>query len=107
MNHICIGRFDNDPEAQDCIRSEDGSWQLVIDKDGYPHLYVRAKLAQEKPDDPTEGLVNIDDMLAEGLNSIRDIMESSFGGRLSPEEETAAHAEFLERKAAHGIPCPR
>ncbi len=44
MQNIIIGRFESDPEAQGVIRPEDGSWQLVLDKDGIPHLYVRANL---------------------------------------------------------------
>ena len=103
---ICIGRFNSDPEAQGVVRAEDGAWQLVIDKDGFPHLYVRVRLEQQSPDDPSTGLLCLDDMLPSDM-SVRDLMTSLFGGKLSPADEAAARAEFLERKAAHSIPCPR
>jgi hypothetical protein len=106
MQSISIGRFDADPEAQGVIKPEDGSWQLVIDKEGYPHLFIRCQLEVESEGDPSEGLLNIDDMLPPGV-TVPDLMKSKFGGKLPPEEEEKAAEEWAARKAANGIPCPR
>jgi len=77
----------------------------VIDKDGYPHLYIRVALEHE-PGEPAEGMLCLEDLLpADGR--IRDLMAGSFGGKLTPEEEAAAHAEYLADKATSGIPCPK
>lgn len=103
MYDIKIGRYDQDPTAQGVIRPEDDSWQLVIDKDGYPHLYVRVK-----DEEGVTGMLCIEDMLiGEGDVTIPDIMKGSFGGKLPPEEEEAAHREYMARKERTGIPCPR
>lgn len=107
MQDITIGRFDKDPEAQGVIRPKDGSWQLVIDKEGYPHLYIRCALEKEAPEDPDSGLLCVEDMLAPEGTTIPDLMKSVFGGKLSPEEEAEAHAAYLKSREASGIPCPR
>ncbi len=104
MYDIKIGRFTEDPEAQGVIRPEDGAWQLVIDKDGFPHLYVRVKLDPE-PGEPDDGMLCIEDMLPAD-SKIRDLMTGSFGGKLSPEDEQAAHDAYASEDRA-GIPCPR
>lgn len=105
LKNISIGRFDDDPQAQGVIRPEDGRWQLVIDRDGYPHLYVQVNVEDEGK--TVKGLLCLDDMLPEGL-SIRDIMDGgAFGGKLSPEEEAEAHREYESDRKARGIPCPR
>lgn len=101
MESISIGRYDADPEAQGLIKPESGKWQLVIDKDGFPHLYVEVK-AQ----DGITGMLCIEDMMHENL-TIRDLMEGEFSGPLSPEDEEEAHKEWSARKEATGIPCPR
>lgn len=100
MQNITIGRYEADPEAQGVIKPEDGRWQLVIDKDGYPHLYVQVKAT-----DKDTGMLAIEDMLIEKL-TIRDLMDGGeFGGELSPEEE----AEYLasDEWKTRNIPCPR
>lgn len=102
MQSITIGRFDQDPQAQGVIRPEDGSWQLVIDKEGYPHLYLRIKLDEKGG----TGMLCLEDMLDE-QTTIPDIMKSTFGGQLSGEEEAEAMKEYEERKIRTGIPCPR
>lgn len=107
MQNITIGRYDRDPEAQGVIMPADGSWQLVLDKDGFPHLYIRCQLEVEKEGDPTSGLLCLEDMLAPPGTTIPDLMKSKFGGFLSEDEEAEAHKEFLARKEATGIPCPR
>jgi hypothetical protein len=106
MYNVTVGRFDHDPSAQGVIRPQDGSWQLVIDKNGYPHLYVRCKLEDVGDGEPGTGLLCIEDMLPDDL-TIPDLMKSPFGGILSPEEEEKAYKEYLARKDRTGIPCPR
>lgn len=106
MQNITVGRYDVDPEAQGVVKSEDGRWQVVIDKEGFPHLYVQVNV-EDDDGKLVKGLFNVDDALPEGL-TIRELMtEGSFGGKLPPEEEEEAMAEWLERKAKLGIPCPK
>jgi hypothetical protein len=105
MQNITIGRYDNDPEAQGCIKPEDGRWQLVIDKDGYPHLYVESTI-EEEGGSKVKGMFLLEDMLPDDM-TVKDIMEGAFGGKLSPEEEAEAKLEFERSRAASGIPCPR
>lgn len=104
MQPITVGRYDSDPTAQGIIRPADDTWQLVVDKDGYPHLYVKVNIADH--DDTRDGWFCVEDMLPEGV-TIPDLMKGSFGGRLTPEEEEAAHREHLESRGRNGIPCPR
>jgi hypothetical protein len=108
MQNIIIGRYDADPEAQGVIKPEDGSWQLVLDKEGIPHLYVRCHLDETElePGEAKDGLLCIEDVLPPDI-TIRDLMKSKFGGKLSPDEEKEAVAEWSARKEANGIPCPR
>lgn len=104
MYSIKVGRFEEDPQAQGVICPDDESWQLVIDKDGYPHLYVKVQF--EEGDKHEEGLFCVEDIFPDEL-TIPDLMKSKFGGKLSPEEEEKAHAAFMARKERTGIPCPR
>jgi len=105
LQQITIGRF-QDSDAQGVIRPEDDSWQLVIDADGYPHLYVRVKLASVAGE-PTTGMFCVEDMLPPEMN-IRELMSGGeFGGELAPEEEDAAHAAYLAERELSRIPCPR
>lgn len=106
MQNIVIGRYEQDPEAQGVIKPADGRWQLVIDKDGYPHLYVECNI---RDNDGTliKGMFLIEDMLPPDLG-IRDLMDGGeFDGRPSPEDEQRAYEEWLERKERLGIPCPK
>jgi len=105
MENITIGRFDKDPDAQGVIRPESGRWQLVLDKDGYPHLYIQVNIECEGH--TGKGLLCIDDML-HGKATIRDLMDGGeFFGVLSPEEAEAAYQEYLDARKANPIPCPR
>jgi hypothetical protein len=108
MYSIKVGRYEADPQAQGVIAPEDGSWQLVIDKEGYPHLYVRCQLEPELVDgeEKTEGLLCIEDILPDDI-TIPDLMKSKFGGKLTPEESQKAFEEYMARKDRTGIPCPR
>lgn len=106
MQNIIIGRYDKDPEAQGVIKPQDGRWQLVLDKDGYPHLYVEVNV---KGDDGeiTRGLFCVEDMLPDKM-SIRDLMDGgAFEGTLTPEEEEKAHEAFVQDRDERLIPCPR
>lgn len=106
MYDIKIGRLDSDPEAQGVIRPSDGSWQLVIDKNGYPHLYVRVNFEPDIAEGgATNGLLCVEDMMPKGV-TIPDLMQGSFFGKPPPEEEEKAWAE-MEERAKLGVPCPR
>lgn len=106
MQNITIGRFEKDDTAQGAITPGDKSWQLVIDKDGFPHLYVAVNIRSDAGE-LTKGMVCVEDFLIEKL-TIRDLMSGGeFGGELVEDEEEAAHAEYLASREATGIPCPR
>jgi hypothetical protein len=101
MYNIAVERLPEDPEAQGVIRAQDGSWQLVIDKEGIPHLWVRAKHEDGRP-----GMVCVEHFMQEGMN-IEALMKSEFGGELSPEDQVEAEKEWSERDAENHIPYPR
>ncbi len=106
--NITIGRLPEDPSIQTAIQPEDGSWQVLVDKEGIPHFYVRVHI-EAGPDTggkPTTGMFCIEDMLPEG-ETIRGLMEGAFGGALTPEEQAAAAEDFARSRAETGIPCPR
>lgn len=48
MQNITIGRYPEDPQAQGVIKPEDGRWQLVLDREGYPHLYVQINTTDDE-----------------------------------------------------------
>lgn len=100
MENIQIKRFGSEEDVQACIEPENGSWQLLIDKDGFPRLYVRTRI-EEDDGSILHGLLAIDDVLPEGM-TVPEIMQSSFGGSLSPEDEERLLAEGFESRA----PCP-
>lgn len=109
--NISIGRLDSDPSVQMVIQPEDRRWQLVVDKDGYPHLYIEVNVAAEDGEPARKGMLCIEDMLpdaAEGIpTTIRDLMDASFGDPCSPEEAAKAEVDLLRSRAETGIPCPR
>jgi len=110
--NITIGRLESDPSAQMVIQPEDGRWQVVVDKDGYPHLYVEVNVeaGEDTGGKPVKGMFCIEDMLPceDGVQTtIRDLMEGSFGGECTPEEKARAAEEFARGRAETGIPCPR
>ena len=108
MYNITVGRFREDPSAQGVIRPEDDSWQLVIDKDGYPHLHLRVNFEPEiiEGSEHSTGFLCIEDLLPHDC-TIADLMKGHFGGKLSPEEEAEAIREYTESRERTGIPCPR
>lgn len=105
MEDIIVGRYDQDPQAQGVIRPKSGKWQLVIDNEGYPHLFVESNIEGDNGE-TIKGMFCIEDMLPENMK-VKDIMLSTFGGKLSPEDEEKAMLEYLASREATGIPCPR
>lgn len=101
MYNIAVERFPEDPEAQGVIRAQDGSWQLVIDKEGIPHLWVRAK-----HEDGRTGMVCVEHFMHEGM-SVEVLMKSEFGGECPPEDLEEAAKEWAEFDKENRIPCPR
>lgn len=103
MQDITISRYDQDPEAQGVIKPKNGRWQLVVDKDGYPHLYVQVKL-----DTGGTGTFCVEDMFPPEIG-IRDLMDGGeFGGAVTdPEELETCSREHDERVQRLSIPCPR
>lgn len=107
MYNIAVQRLPEDPECQGVVRAQDGSWQVVIDKDGFPHLWIRVKGEPGKDGKPVSGLIPLDMFFADGV-SVKDLMLSEFGGEITDESELAqANAEWLEIKERLGIPCPK
>lgn len=94
MQRITIGRLKEDPEVQGVVRPEDNSWQLVIDKEGFPHLWVRTNVELEKGK-MGQGMMDIDDVLPEGM-TIKELMQSSFHEPCEPPEGSG-----------EGGPCPK
>lgn len=105
MEDITVGRYDRDPEAQGVIKPKSERWQLVIDKEGYPHLFVESNLEGEDGT-TTKGMLCIEDLLPPGM-TIKDIMNSTFGGELTGEEELEAQKDYEASRLVTGIPCPR
>jgi len=105
MQNLTIGRFNEDPQAQGVVKPEDGRWQLVIDRDGFPHLWLQADVEGDDGK-PVKGMVALDDLLPEGL-TVRGIMSDGiFGGRLTAEEE-AWKAAYAFQASSRDVPCPR
>lgn len=105
MEKVLIERYEDDPEALGRVYAESGRWELIIDRENVPHLYVQTNVELDDGE-VINGMFCIEDMLPEDF-SIQDIMQSTFGGKCSPEDEAAAVAEWNERHTASGIPCPR
>jgi hypothetical protein len=101
MYNITVGRLAEHPEAQGVIKPADDSWQLVIDKGGFPHLWVRVKT-----EDGKTGYVPTEMFMQDGMG-IKDIMLSTFGGEVleGPELEEA-EKDWAHTKEQLGIPCP-
>jgi hypothetical protein len=102
MPAITIGRYDNDPTALGVIRPADDSWQLVIDKDGFPVFYFRVKTEEGET-----GLMCVDDVLPPEMDGVKGLMLGAFGDECTEEEAEKAHAEFQARIEASARPCPR
>ncbi len=101
MEKILIERYDDDPEALGCIRPESDAWQLIIDKEGFPHLYIATKVEVEGQ--RADGMFCLDDLLPDEMQ-VKDIAEGTFGGELPPEELAEAVKECEEK--GRRAPCP-
>jgi hypothetical protein len=104
MQNITIGRFEADDTAQGAVTPGDKSWQLVIDKDGYPHLYVRTPLTLNG--EKTSGMVLLDEFLPEGV-TVRSLMQNEYGEPIPEDQLDEAYAECMERRGELGVSCPR
>ena len=106
MLDIRVRRYPQDPEAQGVIEPADKTWQLVIDKEGYPVLYVTSPTKDDQGN-AIRAYVAIDDFLEAGLKT-KDIMKSeAIAAEMTPEEEAAALAQYEAEREAYPIPCPR
>lgn len=107
MQNITIGRFDKDPTAQGAITPADKRWQLVIDKDGYPHLYVQVQVELAEGD-MSDGMFLVEDLFPKDF-SIRSLMDGGafLAGAIDEAAERAAFDEYMARKETDAIPCPR
>ena len=103
MEKILIDRYEDDPEALGCVRAESGRWEVIVDKENVPHLYVETNVEADDGE-VIKGMFCVEDMLPKDW-TIKDIMLSTFGGKLSPEEEAEAIAEFKASREKTGIPC--
>jgi hypothetical protein len=68
-------------------------------------LFVESNI-ENKDGTKSKGLICLEDLLPPEM-CVKDIMNSSFGGELSPEEELEAQKELEASREATGIPCPR
>jgi hypothetical protein len=104
MEKILIERFENDPNGDlGRVAAESGRWEVLIDADNVPHLYVETNVETDGGE-VVKGMFCIEDMMHDGMG-IADLMLSTFGGQLSPEDEQAAVDEWQIKTA--GRPCPR
>jgi hypothetical protein len=104
VKNIQIKRYENDSQLLGYVEPDDKRWQLVIDKEGYPHLWIRVKAASEEETgtgNPLHGYLSIEDLLPKEL-TIPDLMEGVFGEPVT-EEQAAEFMETFEPKS----PCPR
>ena len=103
MPAVTVGRYDDDPTALGVVRSEDGRWQVVIDKDGYPVFYF-----QVQAEGGVTGWMCVDDMLHPDHEGVKGLMQGVFGEPCEDGPEAAAfHAEHQARIEAAARPCPR
>lgn len=103
MQNITIGRL-KEGDAQGVIKAEDGSWQLVVDLEGVPHLYVRVKIRQD--DELVDGMFALDDMLPKGLTVKGLMRDGEFGGEPDGTDEEL-QAWYDQHRADAPVPCPR
>lgn len=65
MHDIRIRRFtDHDRGYQGCIEPEDGKWQLCLDAEGLPHLFLRVYLDEARTQ---PSWLCVDDLLPDEL----------------------------------------
>lgn len=99
MKNIAVRRFVDHPAGhQGAVVPEDGRWQLVLDKEGVPHLFLRVFVEPGVP-----GWLLVDDLLpchqetGEALR-IADLIDGEAGEPISdPAELEAAYEEYAAR----------
>jgi hypothetical protein len=102
MEKVLIERWDDCANYLGRVRAESGRWEVLIDRENVPHLYVQTHLEPDEEDgEVIKGMFCVEDMLPEGW-TVKDIMLSQFGGTLSDEEREAAEKEHEEKAAARG-----
>ena len=101
MDDIQIRRFRNDERGyQGCIEPASGKWQLCLDKEGLPHLFLRVWMDEAKTE---SGWLCVDDLLPDELEPA-GMIDGIAGPPASDEEASAIHTE----RAAKGYKnrCP-
>lgn len=98
MTNISVRRYTNHPaKHQGSVHPEDGRWQLVLDEQGVPHLFLRVQVEPGVP-----GWLALDDLLpvnqktGEAL-TVADLIDGEAGDELPPEELEAAYEEYQAR----------
>jgi hypothetical protein len=100
LSDIRIRRFSDHPHRwQGAIEPEDRRWQLCVDEEGVPHLFLR--IFAEVDGERRAGLVDYEQFVEV---KIADLLDGEAGpeGEVSEED---AHAEW-ERLQAEGYRCP-
>lgn len=104
MDDIKIKRFTDHPHGyQGYLEPESGTWQLCIDKDGGPHLFIRIKIDPPQSDGTTEGWLCVDDLLPDELCPA-DMILGTFGEEPSPEEIAEFEKERAEKNYQNRCP---
>ena len=101
MKKIVIERFENDPNGDvGRVADEDGTWEVIVDK-------VETNVERDDGE-IAKAMFDVEDMLWHGT-TIADIMQSTFCGRVSPEEAEEACEEWegIMEKRAEGPREPR
>ena len=87
MSNVKIKRFTNHPRNyQGAIRIEDGRWQLVIDENSNPNLFLRVYV------DGEPGWVHVDDLLPDGVTCAA-VIDSHAEDVVPPDDVAAALAD--------------
>lgn len=100
MNNIRIHRCTGEQakQYQGYVEPEDGTWRLFVDHEGIPHLLIQTTVESDDGKTTHKGMISVDNLLPEGT-TIKDVMNSTFGGavedsEVSAEEFTAAELDF-------------
>lgn len=100
MEKVLIERYDDCANYLGRVYAESGRWEVLVDKENVPHLYVQTHIEPDEEDgEVVKGMFCVEDMLPDDL-TIKDIMLSQCGGSLSDEEEAEAAAEWAQRRDA-------
>lgn len=96
---IRIRRFSDHPHRwEGAIEPADGRWQVCIDEQGIPHLFVRVFAVVDG--ERRAGLVDFEQFCDV---KIADVLDGDAGDEAVPEDEAAAEWERLQ---AAGYRCP-